>query len=374
MSGKTLKNKVKEEDSEDEDLIKYQESTVPAKLSQKILATAKKQQDELDEDERIDSRNIETESFGLIGADADADEFTESQDDIKNLEANFVHDFQIDESDNATLNQFFSTKPSVRRTLGDVIMNKIHAKEEEEEGEDNENNENNIENEEENEEKDGNNNKTKINPKIIQVYTTVGSLMSRYRSGKLPKPFKIIPSLLNWEQILALTKPEKYTPQAMYQATKLFTSSLNNKLCQRFLNLILLPAVLEDIDNHKCLNYHYYQALKKSLYKPSAFMKGILLPLCENESCTLKEAIIIGSVMSKMSIPVTHSAAALLRIAEMPYSGSTSIFFRVLLDKKYSLPYKVIDAVVDHFLRFVDDDRLLPVLWHQVYIYISFIF
>lgn len=369
MSGKTLKNRTKEENSDDEDYIKYQESTVPAKLSQKILATAKKQQDELDEDENEDSSNID--SFGLIGADADADEFTESQEDIKNLEANFVHDFQIDESDNATLMQFFSTKPSVRKTLGEVIMNTVHAKEEvEEEEEENEGEDGN----EGDKNKKENNVKSKINPKIVQVYTTVGILMSRYRSGKLPKPFRIIPSLLNWEEILSLTKPEKYTPQAMYQATKLFTSSLNNKLCQRFLNLILLPAVLEDIDNHKCLNYHYYQALKKSLYKPSAFMKGILLPLCENQSCTLKEAIIIGSVMSKMSIPVTHSAAALLRIAEMPYAGSTSIFFRVLLDKKYSLPYKVIDAVVDHFLRFIDDDRLLPVLWHQVYLIDFFIF
>ena len=29
------------------------------------------------------------------------------------------------------------------------------------------------------------------------------------------------------------------------------------------------------------LNYHYYQSLKKAMYKPAAFFKGILLPLCE---------------------------------------------------------------------------------------------
>ena len=29
------------------------------------------------------------------------------------------------------------------------------------------------------------------------------------------------------------------------------------------------------------LNYHLYQALKKAMYKPAAFFKGILLPLCE---------------------------------------------------------------------------------------------
>lgn len=38
---------------------------------------------------------------------------------------------------------------------------------------------------------------------------------------------------------------------------------------------------------------------------------------------------------------------------------------RVLLDKKYALPYRVIDALVDHFVRFADDERQMPVVWHQ---------
>ena len=29
------------------------------------------------------------------------------------------------------------------------------------------------------------------------------------------------------------------------------------------------------------LNVHLYEALKKSLYKPAAFFKGVLFPLCE---------------------------------------------------------------------------------------------
>lgn len=38
----------------------------------------------------------------------------------------------------------------------------------------------------------------------------------------------------------------------------------------------------------------------------------------------------------------------------------------VLLNKKYSLPYVVIDALVDYFRMFDADDRELPVLWQQV--------
>lgn len=33
-------------------------------------------------------------------------------------------------------------------------------------------------------------------------------------------------------------------------------------------------------------------------------------------------------------------------------AGPANIFIKVLLDKKYALPYKVVDSVVFHFLRF----------------------
>lgn len=98
----------------------------------------------------------------------------------------------------------------------------------------------------------------------------------------------------------------------MYEATRIFSSNLTAKKVQRFYNLVLLPRVRDDITEYKRLNYHlymvsmtinkfwhartgnyqsivtftnqvhyYFQALKKSLFKPSAFFKGILLPLCE---------------------------------------------------------------------------------------------
>lgn len=55
----------------------------------------------------------------------------------------------------------------------------------------------------------------------------------------------------------------------------------------------------------------------------------------------------------------------MLKIAEMEYSGANSIFLRVFFDKKYALPYRVVDAVVHHFVKFRNDRRELPVLWHQ---------
>lgn len=62
----------------------------------------------------------------------------------------------------------------------------------------------------------------------------------------------------------------------------------------------------------------------------------------------------MGSVLARNSVPVLHSSAALLKIAEMEYTGANSIFLRILFDKKYALPYRVVDSVVFHFLRYLE--------------------
>jgi essential nuclear protein 1 len=96
-----------------------------------------------------------------------------------------------------------------------------------------------------------------------------------------------------------------------------------------------------------------------------------------------------------VSIPVLHSAAAIKGLCDIAAAeastgteggGATNVFIKTLLEKKYALPYQVIDALVFHFLRFrsvdpasikqgdgamdLSDDRAipaskLPVIWHQ---------
>jgi len=107
------------------------------------------------------------------------------------------------------------------------------------------------------------------------------------------------------------------------------------------------------------------------------------------QGCTLKEAAIIASLLAKVKVPVLHASAALMRIADMDYTGNpdvpgfsnaaqlctgpNSLFIRVLVDKKFELPYKVIDSLVFHFIRLSNtykaktraDAAELPVLWHQ---------
>ena len=40
-----------------------------------------------------------------------------------------------------------------------------------------------------------------MDERIVEMYKNVKQILQKYRSGKLPKAFKIIPSLKNWEQV-----------------------------------------------------------------------------------------------------------------------------------------------------------------------------
>ncbi|KAF9883197.1 snoRNA-binding rRNA-processing protein [Aspergillus nanangensis] len=229
-----------------------------------------------------------------------------------------------------------------------------------------------------------------IPAKAVEVYEKVGTILSRYKSGPLPKPFKILPSVPNWQTLLDITRPESWTANAVYAGTRIFISS-KPIVAQEFISTVLLDRVRDEIHETKKVNVHTYNAMKKALYKPACFFKGLLFPLVQTGTCTLREAQIVSSVITRVSIPVLHSAAALLRMCDLAAeqsltsvesAGAVNIFIRIFLEKKYALPYKVIDALVFHFLRFRASDNgddmmtdgpsrdlgkshKLPVLWHQ---------
>ncbi|KAL7416977.1 Bystin-domain-containing protein [Mrakia frigida] len=352
-----------------------EEGAPDAKMSRKILELAREQQDEmdqlLDEDAAIPAETEEDEGElkfrSRNGEDDDEDE-DEDEDYGSGEEEEEYEELEIDPEDHATLAAFMGTSSRpAGQTLADVILAKL------EEGAD--------------EEADaggkgvrfesvgdGRDPAAGLPEKVVIAYTKIGELLSRYRSGPLPKPFKLLPSLPQWARLLALTSPADWTPHATFAATKIFVSNLKPKQATVFLRGILLERVRDDMsENGGKLNYQLYEALKKALYKPAAFFKGILFPLCDS-ACTLKEAAILSSVLSKSSVPMVHSGAAIAHLAQMDYTGPNSLFIRVLLDKKYALPYKVVDALVFHFIRLANDKRgsgikgeenMLPVLWHQ---------
>ncbi|XP_034692374.1 bystin-like [Vitis riparia] len=341
----------------DDDVVSSKKRSKPAKLHQaeeklissgmssKILKEALLQQKEIEDEAR--DQNPHSSFFAVEEVPAKDEE--EDVDDFAGFDETQSHfggyEAEIDEEDEKLLEAFLSKNAGPERTLADVIAERIKEKDEKFSAEARP--------------------LPKLDASIIDLYKGVGKLLSRYTAGKLPKAFKHIPSVQHWEEVLYLTEPENWSPNAVYQATRIFASNLGGKKAERFYRLVLLPRVREDIQKNKRLHFALYQTLKKSLYKPAAFFKGILFPLCESGTCNLREAVIIGSIIEKVSIPALHSSVALLKLAEMEYCGTTSYFIKLLLDKKYALPYRAVDAVVAHFIRFIEDTRIMPVIWHQ---------
>ena len=362
---------------------------MPSKLSKRIVEQAREQQlddediDESGDADRADAGKKRKVRFGAARTSTKASTkpsiFTKAEDDEED-EDDEVIDFGVEDDialdgeyidiretrggagqadDAAVLRRFMPEDSSARRTLADIIMDKLREKEEynaamaaggDEGGE-------------KDEEWGG---PPPLDPRVVEVYTEVGKYLTHFRSGKVPKVFKAIPALSNWEEVLFLTNPETWSAHALYAATRIFASNFNAAKAQRFFNLILLPKCRDDIFAHKRLNFHLYLALKKATYKPAGFYRGIVLPLALSGDCTLREAVIVASVISKNSIPQLHSAAAMMKLCTMPYSGAVSVFLRALVNKKYSLPFVAVDTLVDHFRQFSGSgEPSMPIIWHQ---------
>ncbi|VAH54435.1 unnamed protein product [Triticum turgidum subsp. durum] len=296
-----------------------EEESVPSSISAKILREALRQQQE---EGLADSRHAAaaatpaapavsaapSTSFPVPAADG-GDDDDEDVDEFDGFDALSEYDGgvpEIDEEDEKALAAFMSKDTSSKQSLGDIILQKIREKDATVSTEARP--------------------AVKLDSRIIELYKEVGQLLSRYTSGKIPKAFKRIPSLECWADVLQLTEPQNWSPNAVYQATRLFSSNMNAKNAVRFYEAILLPRLRHDIKTNKRLHFALYQSMKKSLYKPAAFFKGILLPLCQEGNCTLREAVIIGSIIQKVTIPPLHASAALMKLADLEYCGTTSFF------------------------------------------------
>ncbi|KAK6200288.1 Bystin-domain-containing protein [Scheffersomyces amazonensis] len=350
-----------------------EEGYLDASTSRKILQLAKEQQEELkaEEEEEGDEGVSFGSSFPVSQADEEEDE-DESEDysDFEGEEEYYdEEEIEIDEKDAELYNKYFQSNGGLGEqsiNLADKILAKIQEKE--------------IEKQKPAE-------GVLLPPKVIAAYEKIGQILSTYTHGKLPKLFKVLPTLRNWEDVLYVTNPDAWTPHAVYEATKLFVSNLQANEAQKFIQTVLLErfrSSIEDSEDHS-LNYHIYRALKKSLYKPAAFFKGFLLPLVDGY-CNVREATIAASVLTKVSVPVLHSSVALTQLLQRDFKPATTVFIRVLIEKKYALPYQTLDELVFYFMRFRNASQQqfqdsmdienngnqkgpeLPVVWHKAFL------
>lgn len=367
------------------------ETVLDAAASRRVLQLAKEQQEEIAAEENL-IEHVTKPRFAVVREDSDDDEdygeeevvFQEMSDGEKEYYEDEDEEIEeVDADDLELFESYFKTSsdPFSSFNLADKILDKINEKK--------------METEAVEEKVERPQDKVFLPPRVIEAYEKVGQSLSSWRSGKLPKLFKVLPTIKNWEDLIFVTNPEAWTPQIVFEATKLFVSNLTASKAEKFVNLVLLPRFrldIEESEDHK-LNYHIYRSLKKALYKPSAFFKGFLFPLVEEE-CTGREAMIVGSILTKCSVPVQHSSVALSWLLEREFNPASTVFIRILVEKKYALPYQTIDDLVFYFMRFrvitdaksIEDDILMddendyrnkkkkvdappmPLVWHKAFL------
>lgn len=399
-SQKKKSSKKQRHNDEDDEENGGGEGFLDASSSRKILQLAKEQQDELEQEDEIQNKPSFAQSFKNQQIDSEEEEEEEEEDEYLDFEeeeeveeiAYEEEDAEVDPKDAELFNKYFqsngennnnndddnSFQPTIN--LADKILAKIQEKESQQQQQQQSSPDN------------SNEDAVLLPPKVILAYEKIGQILSTYTHGKLPKLFKILPSLKNWQDVLYVTNPNSWTPHATYEATKLFVSNLSSNEATVFIETILLPRFRDSIENSDdhSLNYHIYRALKKSLYKPGAFFKGFLLPLVDGY-CSVREATIAASVLTKVSVPVLHSSVALTQLLTRDFNPATTVFIRVLIEKKYALPYQTLDELVFYFMRFrnatinqdenmenmdIDQEKTtkvnngpqLPVVWHKAFL------
>eukprot|EP00494_Astrolonche_serrata_P024869 UN25129 len=256
-----------------------QNDLLDARLTKKILDMAKEQREEnTKSNNNKPYRKVQFDISSNKWEDGDSNENLDREEqEYNNLMKNQANTTLEEEK---ALELFAPESGKENKRLADLLKNRIIA---------NERN-NNVGDIQEELEK-------RMPEKFVKVYRDTGKILKGWKSGRMPDAFKIIPVLDNWEEVLQLTNPENWSPNSMFYATKMFSSNLKENAAQRFYNCVLLPAVRDNISIHKKLNYHYYQAVRKSLFKAKAFYLGFLIPLCMDR-CTGKEAIIIGGILA----------------------------------------------------------------------------
>lgn len=102
----------------------------------------------------------------------------------------YYENIEVDKDDEKAIEMFMSDNPAPRRTLADIIMERITEKHTELETRFSD---------------AGTLQVLDLDPRVKQMYEGVRDVLKHYRAGKLPKALKIIPNLRNWEQILYIT-------------------------------------------------------------------------------------------------------------------------------------------------------------------------
>lgn len=204
-------------------------------------------------------------------------------------------------------------------------------------------------------------------PEVAELYRRLGEILHNYRSGNLPKSFKMLPLMEKWKELIDITEPERWTPHAMLEAVKIFVAAGENDRTLTFFQSYFLPRIMKDVATTRQLNCHLFQALEKAVYRSASFFQGIVLAFMDSEGTTIRQAQIIAAAVMKKSMQKLHGAAALFQALGKNFTAPNGIILKCLIDKRLALPQVVVQKIVEWILKFRElEKETLPVLWFQI--------
>jgi essential nuclear protein 1 len=203
---------------------------------------------------------------------------------------------------------------------------------------------------------------------IRAVYVQLGTVLRLYKSGKLPKAVHAVAcqGVPAWLALLQLAEPARWSANAVLAVTTLFVQTASDGRCQTYLHEVLLPCVRQLLEGARRLPQQIFQALVLAARRPRCFVLGVLLPLSQEPTCTLKEAKMIATIAGKVRVSKDHANAFLIKVCEAgEVTPVRTIFVAKFIGKGQALAVQAIDAILSYFMRFLAIDGKQPLLWHR---------
>ncbi|NWT60161.1 BYST protein, partial [Erythrocercus mccallii] len=348
---------------------------VDARLSRRILEQARRQQEELEAEHGPGAPAAPRQRGALLapGSDSEDDEEWPSLEKAAaaaGRSGDYGGDVEVDPEDEKAIEMFMNKNPPLRRTLADIIMEKITEKQTEVETALSEISGCPM---------------PQLDPRVLEVYRGVREVRPEQLSLQPPpwdaegRDSALCPCChcpQSWPACVPVSEappdpvPVLLCPELSCVPILSCPCPVSLWFCPRSCpvspELSRVPVALSPELSRVPMALSPELSLSRIPMALSLELSHI--PVALSLSPRLSPGLSLSRIPVALSLSPRLSlsrSAALLKLAEMQYSGANSVFLRLLIDKKYALPFRVLDALVFHFLAFRREQRLLPVLWHQ---------
>lgn len=139
---------------------------------------------------------------------------------------------------------------------------------------------------------------------------------------------------------------------------------LSKFLC-RYYRYVLLPLTRQNLNTKGILDRPIYFALQKAISSNATiFIKGFIGPLCESNSCTVPEALMLSSIISQTKIKSNSYSTALYLLSSCIPTLPICILVLAFLKKPQLMTQSAIDYMANKFFC-RPGMRVYPIIWYQ---------